>query len=149
MAESTLEIRIGEVEVRLSGEEAGLPEQLDAVLSTLRRHLPERLLGEPDPTAVEPPSAAELLARSNAQTFGDKAGVIAYWLQRHGGRARWRSGEIVEVLKEAGEATPTNITDALNYKVRKGLFEVKDRMWELTERGVGWVEYGLGVESRA
>jgi len=60
-----------------------------------------------------------------------------------GGRARWRSGEIVDVLREAGEPVPTNITDALNQKARKDLFAVKDRMWSLTGEGKGWVKYSL------
>ena len=99
--------------------------------------------GKPQSGAPQGPTAAELLGRSGARTFGEKAGVVAYWLEEHGGRNEWRSGDIVDVLKGAGEAVPANITDALNQKLRKGLFEVTDRRWRLTGEGRGWVKYSL------
>ena len=146
MAENTIEIKIGVLELRCRGEGDWPQQQLGFVIETIRDRLPELLPGVVEPEE-ELPTAVELLARSSARTFGEKAGVIAYWLQKYGGRSRWRSGEIVEVLRDMDEAAPTNITDALNQKLKKELFSVKDRMWQLTERGIGWVEFGLGLES--
>ena len=145
MAENIIEIKIGEVELRCKGDEDWPQNQLDAVLEALKRHLPDHMLrgGDNADAAGAPPSPAKLLRQSRASTFGEKAGVVAFWLQNHGGRLRWRSGEIVDVLREAGEQVPTNITDALNQKLKRGLFEVKDRMWSLTGEGTGWVKYSL------
>ena len=51
--------------------------------------------------------------------------------------------DIVDALTEAGEELPKNITDTLNQKRDKDLFEVNDRRWKLTDEGRGWVKYAL------
>jgi len=145
MAENIIELKIGDLELRCRGADDWPQTQLEQALLTVKRCLPEAVVaGEPQQASKrQVPRAEELLEISSARTFGDKAGVVAFWLQTHGGRSRWRSGEIVDVLREAGEAVPSNITDALNHKRQKGLFETKDRMWWLTDQGVGWVRYAL------
>ncbi|MCR9245086.1 MAG: hypothetical protein NXI31_08635 [bacterium] len=117
-----IEIRIGPVEVTCRGDVDR--EQLDGVLQSLRSQLPE-LMAPRD--AADQPSPRELLARSSAKTHGDKAGVIAFWLETHCGRSEWRSSDIVDALSEAGEELPKNITDTLNQKRDKNLLEVHDR----------------------
>ena len=136
---SEIEIKIGELTLTCRG--AVDPEQLEQVLRTVRRELPELACG--GAATATPPSAADLLAGSAAKTFGDRAGVAAFWLEEHGGRHDWRSSDIVDVLREAGESVPANITDTLNQKRDKGLFEVRDRRWKLTGEGRGWVKYSL------
>jgi hypothetical protein len=138
MTESaTIEIRVGGVEVTCRGPvDRG---QLDDVLAALRQQLPELMRT----TGGTAPDVAGLLASSAAKTFGEKAGVVAWWLEEHRGRREWRSGDIVDALREAGEPEPANITDALNQKLKKGLFEVNDRRWKLTGEGRGWVKYAL------
>ena len=132
---ATIEIRWGGIELTCGAT------QLESVLQTLRRELSDLIPnGAPEPPTV---TAAALLASSAARTFGEKAGVAAWWLEHHQGRREWRSGDIVDVLREAGEAVPANITDALNQKLRKGLFEVEDRRWKLTGEGRGWVRFHL------
>jgi len=146
MSKNVIEIKIGDVEVRCSSEGNDAESTLEGVLRALKRHVPEQLASNGSESGngrEAPPSPEHLLRMSSASTFGEKAGIVAFWLQHHGGRSRWRSGEIVEVLRDAGEAVPTNITDALNQKLKKGLFEVKDRMWCLTGEGIGWVRYSL------
>lgn len=138
MSANEIEIRIGAVVLTCRGEVDG--EHLDGVLRSLRRQLPE-LMAEPGAASV--PSARELLERSSAKTHGDKAGVIAWWLERHCGRSEWRSSDIVDALTEADEELPKNITDVLNQKRDKNLFEVTDRRWKLTDEGRGWVKYAL------
>jgi len=133
-----IEIKIGPVAMTCRGDVDAA--QLDGVLRALRRQLPELMATAAAPDA---PTSAELLARSSARTHGDKAGVVAYWLEAHGGRSEWRSGDVVDALAEAGEEPPKNITDTLNQKRDKGLFEVQDRRWRLTDEGRGWVKYGL------
>ena len=135
---SEIEIRIGTVELTCRGDVD--QDQLDGVLKSLRRQLPE-LMVEGESSAV--PTPRELLARSSAKTHGDKAGVIAFWLESHRGRTEWRSGDIVDALEEAGEEVPKNITDTLNQKRDKNLFDVHDRRWKLTDEGRGWVKYAL------
>ncbi len=133
-----IEIRIGSVELTCRGEID--TEQLDGVLRSLRRQLPE-LMREHE--ARDTPTAKELLDRSSAKTHGEKAGVIAYWLEHWHGRREWRSSDIVDALAEAGEELPKNITDVLNQKRDKELFDVNDRRWRLTDEGRGWVKYAL------
>ncbi|MCA8958206.1 MAG: hypothetical protein KDC87_19170 [Planctomycetes bacterium] len=135
---ATIHIKLGTVELTCTGPIDR--EQLADVLHTLRREVPECVAAPP---ADASPSAAELLAASAAKTFGEKAGVIAYWLEQFRGRRDWRSGDIVDVLRDLDEPAPANITDALNQKLKKGLFEVDDRRWKLTGEGRGWVRYGL------
>lgn len=135
---SEIEIRIGPVELTCRGDVDA--EQLEGVLRSLRRQLPE-LMAQDEPRELSTPR--ELLARSSAKTHGDKAGVIAYWLETHCGRTEWRSGDIVDALGEAGEELPKNITDTLNQKRDKNLFDVHDRRWKLTDEGRGWVKYAL------
>ena len=135
---SHIEIKIGPVELTCRGDVD--PDQLDGVLRSLRRSLPELMAQREARGAV---SAADLLKRSSARTHADKAGVVAYWLEAHCGRTEWRSGDIVDALGEAGEEPPKNITDTLNQKRDKGLFEVHDRRWKLTDEGRGWVKYAL------
>ena len=133
-----IEIKIGAVALTCRGDVD--TEQLDGVLRSLRRQLPELMAqGEP----ADAPSPGELLERSSAKTHGDKAGVLAWWLETHSGRSEWRSSDIVDALVEAGEEAPKNITDVLNQKRDKGLFDVRDRRWKLTDEGRGWVKYGL------
>jgi hypothetical protein len=139
---SEIGIRIGPVELTCRGDVD--QEQLDGVLRSLRRQLPE-LMVQGEAPAV--PTARELLARSSARTHGDKAGVIAYWLETYGGRREWRSADIVDALSEAGEELPKNITDTLNQKRDKNLFDVRDRRWKLTDEGRGWVKYALLAKS--
>jgi hypothetical protein len=134
---STIQIRIGAVEVTCEGT-VDL-EQLEEVLRGLKSQLPELM----QPGRSQGPTARELLDRSEARTFGEKAGVVAYWLEHHRGRRDWRSGDIVDVLRDADEPAPANITDALNQKLKKGLFEVHDRRWRLSGEGRGWVRYQL------
>ena len=133
-----IEIKIGTVELTCRGDVD--PDQLDGVLRSLRRSLPE-LMAEPEASSA--PGLEELLRRSSAKTHADKAGVVAYWLEAHCGRTEWRSGDIVDALGEAGEDPPKNITDTLNQKRDKGLFAVHDRRWKLTDEGRGWVKYAL------
>lgn len=136
---ATIEIRIGSIELTCNGDVDAA--QLESVLQTLRRELPDLMRnGAGESTGM---TAAQLLASSSARTFGDKAGVAAWWLEHYRGRREWRSGDIVDVLREAGEAVPANITDALNQKLRKGLFEVDDRRWKLSGEGRGWVKFHL------
>lgn len=135
---SEIEIRIGPVGLTCRGDVD--PEQLDSVLRSLRRQLPELMAAQKIPDG---PTAKELLARSSAKTHGDKAGIVAYWLETHCGRTEWRSADIVDALVEAGEELPKNITDTLNQKRDKNLFEVHDRRWKLTDEGRGWVKYAL------
>ncbi|MCK5942030.1 MAG: hypothetical protein KAI24_08690 [Planctomycetes bacterium] len=135
---SEIEIKIGAVALTCRGELAA--EQLDSVLRSLRRELPELMAQE---QRQDGPSVGELLQRSSAKTHADKAGVVAFWLESHCGRSEWRSSDITDALAEAGEELPKNITDALNQKRDKGLFEVHDRRWKLTDEGRGWVKYGL------
>ena len=133
-----IEIRIGALTLTCRGEvDTG---QLEDVLRTVRKELPGLMQTEAE---APKPTAAELLAGSSAKTYGDKAGIAAFWLEEHGGRHDWRSSDIVDVLQEAGEAAPANITDTLNQKRDKGLFEVHDRRWKLTGEGRGWVKYSL------
>lgn len=135
---SEIAIKIGPVELTCRGEVD--TEQFESVLRSLKRSLPELMAqGE----AAEVPSPQQLLQRSSAKTHADKAGVIAYWLEIFCGRSEWRSGDIVDALTEAGEELPKNITDTLNQKRDKGLFEVHDRRWKLSAEGRGWVKYGL------
>ncbi len=135
---SEIQIRIGPVELTCRGVvDQG---QLDGVLRSLRRQLPELMIQGERP---EVPTPRELLARSSARTHGDKAGVVAWWLETHCGRTEWRSGDIVDALSEAGEELPKNITDTLNQKRDKDLFSVNDRRWKLTDEGRGWVKYAL------
>lgn len=139
MSEALIRIRIGPVELTCSG---GVDrEQLDDVLAAVRDNL-GHLMDSRGPKGSAP-TPAELLGRSCARTFGEKAGVAAYWLETHGGRRTWRSADVLDVLREAGEPEPANITDALNQKAKKGLFAVKDRRWRLTGEGRGWVKYHL------
>lgn len=134
-----IRIRIGDVEIECQGGAAEVRRTLAEAIDVLKEKLPERM-GVGGAARPAPPTVSELLQRSRARSFGDKAIVVAWWLQEHGGRPRWRTGDIVEELEKAGEQLPSNMTDALNYKARKGLFEVEDRMWELTDRGKGWFE---------
>lgn len=134
-----IKIRIGDVEIECSGDSPEVRRTLSEALDVLKEKLPERF-GLAAANQVGPPSIEELLKRSRARSFGDKAIVVAWWLQEHGGRPRWRTGDIVESLERAGEQLPSNMTDALNYKAKQGLFEVRDRFWELTEKGKGWFE---------
>ncbi|MCA8978371.1 MAG: hypothetical protein KDC98_26820 [Planctomycetes bacterium] len=135
---SEIAIRIGAVELTCRGEVD--QDQLDGILRSLRRQLPDLMAGG---EAQAVPTPRELLARSSARTHGDKAGVIAWWLEHHCGRSEWRSGDIVDALGDAGEELPKNITDTLNQKRDKNLFEVHDRRWKLTDEGRGWVKYAL------
>tara|TARA_R110002073_G_scaffold271528_1_gene435065 strand:+ start:104 stop:538 length:435 start_codon:yes stop_codon:yes gene_type:complete len=135
---SEIEIRIGTVELTCRGEVD--QDQLDGVLRALRRQLPELMAQDVKP---EVPTPREWLARSSAKTHGDKAGVVAYWLETQCGRTEWRSSDIVDALGEAGEEMPKNITDTLNQKRDKNLFDVHDRRWKLTDEGRGWVKYAL------
>lgn len=136
--QSEIEIRVGPVQLTCRGEVD--QEQLEGVLRSLRRQLPELMAQGARPDV---PTPRELLARSSAKTHGDKAGVIAYWLETHCGRTEWRSSDIVDALTEAGEEVPKNITDTLNQKRDKNLFDVHDRRWKLTDEGRGWVKYAL------
>ena len=135
---SEIEIRIGSVALTCRGDVD--QEQLDGVLQSLRRSLPELVRQDGEAAA---PGVAELLQRSSAKTHADKAGVVAHWLEAHCGRTEWRSGDIVDALASAGEEAPKNITDTLNQKRDKGLFAVHDRRWKLTDEGRGWVKYAL------
>ena len=129
--------------IRLQGIEVDFPvdasdEQIRTVLRALRAELPGLVDGGP-----ERPELSELLERAHTRSFGDRAGIVAFWLETHRGRSDWRSGDIVDALRDAGEDVPKNITDALNQKRDKGLFEVEDRRWRLTGEGRGWVKYSL------
>ena len=135
---SEIEIKIGSVALTCRGDVDAA--QLDGVLQSLRRSLPE-LVGKDGAASV--PGVEDLLRRSSAKTHADKAGVVAYWLEAHCGRTEWRSGDIVDALSTVGEEAPRNITDTLNQKRDKGLFEVHDRRWKLTDEGRGWVKYAL------
>jgi len=137
--DSTIQIKIGAVEVNCRGEIDSA--QLDQVLASLKARLPELLSA--DAAADTRVTLPELLAAADTRSFGDKAGVVAFWLEEHRGRAHWRSADITEALEEIGEETPANITDALNQKLKKGLFEVEDRRWKLTGEGRGWVKWKL------
>ena len=135
---SEIEIKIGPVALTCRGDVDAA--QLDGVLQSLRRSLPE-LVGKDGAASV--PGVEDLLRRSSAKTHADKAGVVAYWLEAHCGRTEWRSGDIVDALAAVGEDAPRNITDTLNQKRDKGLFVVHDRRWKLTDEGRGWVKYAL------
>jgi hypothetical protein len=89
---NTIEFKVGKVEIRCSGESGWVSEQVQEVLRSLREMAPDSFGSA---AAPKPESVAELLARSRVKTFGEQAGVIAFWLQEFGGRSRWRSGEIV------------------------------------------------------
>ena len=136
---TTIQVRLGSVEVTCNDVE-----QFESVLRSIKAQLPELVRMAP---TDDGPAIADVLAQSQARTFGEKAGVIAYWLEHHRGRTDWRSGDVLDALRDAGEATPANITDALNQKLKKGLFEVSDRRWKLTGEGRGWVKYRLLNES--
>ena len=134
-----IKIRIGDIEIECSGDSPEVRRTLSEALDVLKEKLPDRF-GSETASSQRPPTVTELLLRARARSFGDKAIVVAWWLQEHGGRPRWRTGDIVEGLEKAGEPLPSNMTDALNYKAKQGLFEVRDRLWELTEKGKGWFE---------
>jgi hypothetical protein len=136
---NTVEFRVGQVEIRCTGDESFVARQTQEVF----RHLKTLVPGTAGDPVRAPVSVQDLLQRAQLKTFGDRAGVVAYWLQENGGRARWRSGEIVQELERIGEKIPTNITDALKHKERRGYFETKDRMWHLTPAGRSWVLYDL------
>ena len=138
-ATPTIKIKVGGVELSCSGPVDR--DQLADVLATIQEAVPE-WVAQPA-TSAQGPTAAQLLAESAAKTFGDKAGVIAWWLEHYQGRGEWRTGDILQVLRDIGEPEPANLTDALNQKVKKGLFEVQDRRWKLTGEGRGWVKYAL------
>ena len=135
---SEIAIKIGALELTCRGDVDA--DHLDGVLRSLRRSLPELMASGVERAA---PDVADLLQRSAAKTHADKAGVVAYWLEAHCGRTEWRSGDIADALAKVGEEPPKNITDALNQKRDKGLFEVSDRRWRLTDEGRGWVKYAL------
>lgn len=137
---SEIRIRIGDVEVACP--EGVDPKHLEGVLRSIGDALPAVILGRGG-NADEPPTLRELLESSSAKTYGDKAGVIAYWLEVHQKRPDWRTGDVLDAFEEAGEAQPANLTDALSQKAKKGLFEVADRRWKLTGEGRGWVKYSL------
>lgn len=132
-----MRIKVGPVEVTC-GEDISA-ESLANVLEAVRQRLGDLIAADP----AEPISLARMLRESHAQTFGEKAGVVAYWLEESQGRPDWRSGDVVQALEDASETVPANITDALNQKLKKGLFEVRDRRWKLTGEGRGWVKYSL------
>ena len=133
---TTIRIQGGiELEVPIGASDA----HVRTILRALRAELPG-LLGE---NAEARPELGELLERGHARSFGDRAGIVAFWLETHCGRSDWRSGDIVDALRDAGEEVPKNITDALNQKRDKGLFEVEDRRWKLSGEGRGWVKYSL------
>lgn len=140
-----IKIRIGGVEIECSGDSPEVRRTLSEALDVLKEKLPERF-GSDGGASPQPPTVSDLLQRARARSFGDKAIVVAWWLQEHGGRPRWRTGDIVEELEKAGEPLPSNMTDALNYKAKKGLFEVRDRLWELTDKGRGWFESLVEME---
>ncbi|MCB9917463.1 MAG: hypothetical protein H6832_03580 [Planctomycetes bacterium] len=137
-ATAEIRIKIGEVEVSCPPDVE--PERLEAVLRSIGAAFPRALA----PTVQKRDTSLEdLLAASSAKTYGDKAGVIAYWLEEHQGRPDWRTGDVLDAFEQAGESPPANLTDALNQKAKKGLFEVQDRRWKLTGEGRGWVKYSL------
>ena len=140
---STSEIRIKIGKVELSCGQDVEPERLEAVLRSLEAALPSALRNPGSHEFEAGPSLLELLEASSARTHGDRAGVVAYWLERYRKRPDWRTGDILDALEGAGEARPANLTDALNQKAKKGLFEVADRRWKLTGEGRGWVKYSL------
>lgn len=140
-----IKIRIGGVEIECSGDSSEVRRTLSEALDVLKEKLPERF-GSEGGSSTQAPTVSDLLQRARARSFGDKAIVVAWWLQEHGGRPRWRTGDIVEELEKAGEPLPSNMTDALNYKAKKGLFEVRDRLWELTDKGRGWFESLVEME---
>ena len=139
-AANVIEFRVGQVEIRCCGDSEWVSRQACTMLRSLQEIVPEQIRGG---ATVKAERLSEMLVRSRAGTFGEKAGVIAWWLQEQGGRARWRSGEIVKELEKLGERIPTNITDALNHKLRRGYFATDDRMWELTPAGRSWVLFDL------
>ncbi len=140
MSSATIQIKIGAVELTCNGEVDC--EQLEKVLGSLKNSLPE-LVAAASGTEKRTVTAEELLSASSAKTHGEKAGVVAYWLETHNGRKDWRTGDIVDVLRNAGESVPANMTDTLNRKQEQDLFEVTDRRWKLTGEGRGWVKYRL------
>lgn len=140
-----IKVRIGDVEIECTGRGDELRENLARAISVLKETLPERLGAGASKNST--PTVKDLLARSRARSFGDKAIVIAWWLEEHGGRRRWRTGDVVEQLEKAGEPLPSNMTDALSYKEKQGLFEVENRLWKLTEKGRGWFESLVDAES--
>ncbi len=136
---ATIRFHKNQVEVSVpTGFDRG---QLEALLGAVRAQWGD-LLQEFEPEKPVP-TAKSLLERSSARTYGEKAGVVALWLQEYKGWSRWRSGDIVEILEQAGESAPANITDTLNQKARKKLFAVDNRRWRLTERGEAWVRFQL------
>lgn len=141
-SDPSIRITVGGVELECPPDVD--PEHLTAVLRSVREALPAELLhaAASEPGAREP-SLADFVAHSHAKTFGDKACVIAFWLESYGGRADWRTGDILAAFDEAGETRPVNLTDALNQKARKGVCVVEDRRWKLTEEGRGWVRLSL------
>lgn len=136
-----IRITIGGVEVACPPDVE--PERLTAVLRSLREALPESLVREGEAASRDEPTLRDFLARSHAKTFGDKACVIAFWLEKYGGRSDWRTGDVLDAFDEAGEAPPANLTDALTQKAKKGVVVVEDRRWKLTDEGRGWVRLSL------
>lgn len=138
---SEIRIRVGEVEVSCPDDVD--PARLEAVFRSIAVAFPKAVLPDAAEAEVEVPTIRDFLRGSSAKTHGEKAGVVAYWLEEHQKRSEWRTGDILDALEEAGEPQPANLTDALNQKAKKGLFEVNDRRWKLTGEGRGWVKYSL------
>lgn len=139
-ARNVVELITDGVRIRVKGDGAWVSEQVADLLGRLATR----------PQSSTPPGATprpivlrDLLLARTWKTHGDVAAVVAYHLQTAGGRSTWRSGEIVLELRRAAYPLPGNITDALTHRKKQGYFEARDRMWQLTERGIRWVEEEL------
>jgi hypothetical protein len=121
----TMRVRVGDAEIEVTGPEEFVTHQIKQFLERTPVRSPETIQPRSPASSPEhklkPKSPAQFFKMSNPRTDIDRTLAGIYFLEKYRNVQDATAAEIRDVIKEAKVPPPTNVNDAVNRNIRKGL----------------------------
>lgn len=134
----------GDFEVELQGDK----EWVEKKFYELTNRTPVEQVDEKTPEEVElPKTLAEFLnLKGDQKTHPSMIAIFAYWLKEAESIESFNVKDLEDCYKRTGKTKPRNISDAINYNVKKHIFSEQEntkeglKSWKITREGKEFVD---------
>jgi predicted metal-dependent hydrolase len=123
----TIRVRVGDSEIEVTGPKSYVEKKIEEFLkkppTTVggTRTSPEAEAAAGAELKVKGMSAAQFFKKYNPKTDNDRVLVAGFYLEQVKKLQNFTASEVREQIKDAKRQPPTNVNDAINQNIKKGL----------------------------
>jgi len=126
-SEVTIRVRIGDSEIEVTGPKSYVEKKIEEFVKkppitiSSTGTSPTTVLAAEPALKVKGMSAAQFFKKYNPKTDNDRVLVAGFYLEQVKNVQNFTASEVRDQIKDAKRQPPTNVNDAINQNIKKGL----------------------------